>query len=556
MHHQNPLSGAGLRDRTVSLTVDQYAGDEFRNMYHCTDLTAAKAIVKEQRFRDGNFYKANPGMNHGANLVGCGVYLTRDKAKALVYQNPKGTGPVLQCRVKLGACIKLHDNDPLIKDWHDHCVPCRGCTRPGGKCVENGPRYNSAWKPAGVKGGANHALEENCVFNTDRIDRIEIIEGQGQGMGPEFWPQHQVAPEKQETAADRISQIGRAAGFVWVWKDDREWRPYTREEAERIERAYQKHETQVDISRTHAVNLDRMVQMRRDDPSRTRQIERTVDLSWAVASRPARRAHGAPTPGALLPIPSASLNRQATAHQASTLLSAAEPGLYVTKRVICWICCVFMLAAIVYGGIVLVKHLEDGDECTADSECSKTDDGSPLADADAAATASHDPTQAFPKLQQCNTHWFSNNKCEESNDECREDSDCGSSHACDVNWFSGNQCECNADDACVETPGDHRVCDKHWFSKNECEVGPECTADSDCSKTDDRKVGGEWSYGKVQKCNGNNECEATNDECREKTDCETGEFARVCPACCCKVPVFGDNKCGALSNDGNCYTDR
>lgn len=246
-------------------------------MFHATDSNAATAIVQSQRFRRST-----------RGLLGPGVYLSKDRGKAEAYRNPVGTGPMLKCRVKLGVCIELHDRngrpDPLMTTWHSHCSPCRGCSLPGGRCEVTGPRYNSAWAPAGQCRAAHCKLEENCVYNPERIDHIEIVDGPGMGMGQEFWPPQ---PLKRQTSADRISQIGRATGFVWVWKDDWEWRPYTPQEAATIELAHQAGQAgDVNISPTHAVNLVRMVQMRHDDKSKTRQIERRVDSEWrAPASR-------------------------------------------------------------------------------------------------------------------------------------------------------------------------------------------------------------------------------------------------------------------------------
>ena len=256
-----------------SLAVGVYAGEEFCDMYHATSTKFATAIVQSQKFK-----------RSAGGCLGPGIYLTRDRAKAECYRKPSGAGPVLKCRVKLGKCIELRDQqgraDPLMKLWHSHCEPCRGCSLPGGQCVESGPRYNSAWAPAGVQGTAS-SQEENCVYNPERIDCIEIIDGPGTGTGREFWPQRSL--KRQASAVDNITRIGRAAGFVWLWKDDHDWRPYTQQEAREIERMHQSGQTgDFNISSTHAVNLGRMIQLRRDDRSRTRQIERRADPAWSA----------------------------------------------------------------------------------------------------------------------------------------------------------------------------------------------------------------------------------------------------------------------------------
>ena len=191
-------------------------------------------------------------------------------------------------------CIELRDSpdgrvgDPLMRKWHDHCFPCRGCQLPGGQCVETGPRYNSAWAPPGVQGNVGDR-EENAIFNPDRIDQIEIIAGEGAGTGREYWHWDDAPEAGKKTAAEQIDDIARAAGCVWVFKDDYEWKPYTQKEAAVIEEAHQTrvraamtgkrqarmgHGNNVTISATHAVDLERMLQLRRDDPWRTRKIER------------------------------------------------------------------------------------------------------------------------------------------------------------------------------------------------------------------------------------------------------------------------------------------
>ena len=248
--------------------------EEFQLMFHATSSAAASAIVQSQTFR-----------RSGSGSVGPGVYLSKDRAQAEGYRKPLGTGSVLKCRVKLGVCIQLRDQDgrtdPLMKTWHSHCLPCRGCSLPGGRCVETGPRYNSAWAPAGITGTASRDKEENCVYNPERISHIEIIDGPGTGTGPEFWPKQSL--KWQPTCADRILQIGRVTGFVWVWKDDWKWRPYSQREAAQIEEAHQAGQVvDFNVSSIHSVNLARMVQMRRDDPSRTRLIQRRVEPRWSV----------------------------------------------------------------------------------------------------------------------------------------------------------------------------------------------------------------------------------------------------------------------------------
>ena len=103
--------------RMSSVEVDRHAGKEIPSMYHCTNIAAAKKIVQSQAFWGGK----HPNRS-GADMVGPGVYLSKDRNKAERYRDPQGSGPVLMCRVKLGECIELRDQpngseDPLMKTW-------------------------------------------------------------------------------------------------------------------------------------------------------------------------------------------------------------------------------------------------------------------------------------------------------------------------------------------------------------------------------------------------------------------------------------------------------
>ena len=97
-----------------SMAVDSHTGKQL-SMFHCTDIAAAKSIVRSQLFRPSR-----------GGCLGAGVYLTRDKKKAERYRRPLATapnpGPMLMCRVKLGVCITLRDQpngsaDPLTSTW-------------------------------------------------------------------------------------------------------------------------------------------------------------------------------------------------------------------------------------------------------------------------------------------------------------------------------------------------------------------------------------------------------------------------------------------------------
>ena len=183
--------------------------------------------------------------------------------------------------------VKSHDNPhrASLHLRHDHCAPCRGCPRPGGLCVEEGnPRYNSAWKPAGVQGGATRALEENCVFNADRIDHIEIIDGDGQGMGREYW--------KQDTLT--VEQAIVAHGYAWCWYSDSDGGyqdvevPYDSRYMDYIMEAYSAGLPTFRLSDTYTLYFDDMKQRRNDALSREREIKLITSSVRGVESPAAR----------------------------------------------------------------------------------------------------------------------------------------------------------------------------------------------------------------------------------------------------------------------------
>ena len=90
-----------------SRTVDSHTGKQLA-MYHCTGIQAAKQITASQKFWGGD----HPSRS-GADRVGPGVYLSKDRQKAESYRNPSGSGPVLVCRVKVGECIVLRDQQDV-----------------------------------------------------------------------------------------------------------------------------------------------------------------------------------------------------------------------------------------------------------------------------------------------------------------------------------------------------------------------------------------------------------------------------------------------------------
>jgi len=98
-------------------------------------------------------------------MLGPGVYLTRNKEKALDYSKINGVldrkGPLIEVRADVGECVVIdhvgHRNDgehPLITSWHQH-------------------NYDAAWVPANV---TRSGREENCIWDPRRIRIIRRIQ--------------------------------------------------------------------------------------------------------------------------------------------------------------------------------------------------------------------------------------------------------------------------------------------------------------------------------------------------------------------------------------------
>jgi hypothetical protein len=251
--------------RTQRMTVDQYAGEEC-TMFHGTTTRAAQLIVRSQRFQSSVGGMLGKGVYVTTSLEKADTYRHyHPNAKALGGRKrneplPNGDpdiGCVLKCRARIGVCKTLAVGDPLMRRWHDaevaeetllRSVSARTAAstatrkfeadlelaRPYAErllavvkrqlapkdSVEN-PQlrivYNSAYSagcpctPRCKKGmhscpKANGVLEEWCVYNPDRIDRIEIIEGPGRGDGPQYWDMD---------ADARAEVVAAAAGDGW-----------------------------------------------------------------------------------------------------------------------------------------------------------------------------------------------------------------------------------------------------------------------------------------------------------------------------------------------------
>jgi hypothetical protein len=247
--------------RNHNFGVDQYAGEEFTDMFHGTNSRAAQLIVRSQRFEPSK-----------TGMLGKGVYITSSREKAETYRDyhpnakavggksrndplPNGApdiGCVLKFRARMGVCKTLAVGDPLMRCWHDAEVEeeilsrsraaKRAAATANAKFAEDlelarpyAQRflsvvdrqltqkddaealqlrfvYNSAFSagcpctPRCNKGmnscpKANGVLEEWCIYNSDRIDRIEIIEGPGRGDGPQYWDMDVDARNKALVAA-------------------------------------------------------------------------------------------------------------------------------------------------------------------------------------------------------------------------------------------------------------------------------------------------------------------------------------------------------------------
>ena len=136
------------------------------------------------------------------------------------------------------------------------------------KSETGSPRYNSAWHPAGTQGTAG-TLEENCVFNANRIDRIEIIDGDGKGMGREYWKQESLTVEETITAH----------GYAWCWFSDSAGGyqdvavPYDAHVLDDIMEAFLTGLPTFPLNATYTLYFEDMLQKRNDVLSRQRRIQ-------------------------------------------------------------------------------------------------------------------------------------------------------------------------------------------------------------------------------------------------------------------------------------------
>merc|ERR1712129_116464 len=108
-------------------------------MFHGTSATSARSI------RDHGFRQSSNGM------LGRGVYLSRDPAKARAYGNT-----ILSCQVSVGRVKRIdRQGHPLQKIWHE-------------------AGYDTAWVPPKC-GMVPSGLEEDCVWDPQRIRVVNVI---------------------------------------------------------------------------------------------------------------------------------------------------------------------------------------------------------------------------------------------------------------------------------------------------------------------------------------------------------------------------------------------
>ncbi|XP_075695871.1 uncharacterized protein LOC142661978 [Rhinoderma darwinii] len=133
-------------------SADQPNDGRIYVMYHGTTFSAATDIIKT------GFRQSEKGM------LGRGVYVSRDKNKALRYPLLDKTNQVvLKLRVNVGKVKKINYQDhDMQKTWH-----------------ENG--FDTAWVPA-YSGMVNSGLEEDCIWDPRRIKVVGIAHASPQHL--------------------------------------------------------------------------------------------------------------------------------------------------------------------------------------------------------------------------------------------------------------------------------------------------------------------------------------------------------------------------------------
>ncbi|XP_060883004.1 uncharacterized protein LOC132954468 [Labrus mixtus] len=120
-------------------------------MYHGTTSKAARSI------------QANGFQRSSGGMLGPGVYLSRDLDKASRYPigHPESDKVVIKVVVDVGKVIAINrQGHPRQKTWHDSSY---------------GKVFDTAWVPPNC-GMVKSGLEEDCVWDPDRIEIIKIIQ--------------------------------------------------------------------------------------------------------------------------------------------------------------------------------------------------------------------------------------------------------------------------------------------------------------------------------------------------------------------------------------------
>lgn len=123
-------------------------------MYHGTTSRSAQAILAT------GFCQSKDGM------LGPGVYLSRDLQKASRYpiDHPEWDRVVIKVMVNVGKVIAInYQGHPYQKTWHMY-------------------GYDTAWVPPQC-GMVKSGLEEDCVWDPDRIRILKCIKPQPVGRG-------------------------------------------------------------------------------------------------------------------------------------------------------------------------------------------------------------------------------------------------------------------------------------------------------------------------------------------------------------------------------------
>lgn len=140
-----------LPQGVMRLDTDEPQSGRTYLMYHGTSKEAARNI-QAYGFRQS-----------AGGMLGPGVYLSRDLEKASRYplELEEHQRVVLRMKVSVGKVIKIdYQGHKYQKTWHDH-------------------GYDTAWVPPNC-GMVKSGLQENCVWDPDRIKVLKVISRRSQ----------------------------------------------------------------------------------------------------------------------------------------------------------------------------------------------------------------------------------------------------------------------------------------------------------------------------------------------------------------------------------------